>query len=115
MLRVAAFATSTKRDEHFFDHGSEFGAANEFEYETMAGTFLVQAKPIQVLECVRSRGDILRFDPITDQFGVLSGDGFIRTYFKPVPCAKLPAAMRTSRRCHSFSTNYDYFKNGCSK
>jgi pyocin large subunit-like protein len=50
------------------------------------------------LEKTRTNGDIVRFNPVTNEFGVARADGVIRTYFKPDPAV------------HGFPTNLDYFK-----
>ena len=46
--------------------------------------------------------DVVRFDPATDEFGVLSRYGIIRTYYKPVP-----------GRTHHKSSNLAYFRAQC--
>jgi len=79
----AKFADSRLTD-HFIRHGSDFGAQTAAEYEKIASNFLTKAKPEGVLEKVRpNTGDILRYNPTTNEFGILSNNGVIRTYFKP--------------------------------
>ena len=51
----------------------------------MADNFLTSPKAVGVLEKVRPNGDILRYDPVTNSFGVISSNGAIRTYYKPTP------------------------------
>lgn len=65
-------------------HGAGLGAASEMDYESMARRFLEGAKKHTALECRRPMGDLVRFDPTTDEFGVLSASGEIRTFFRPV-------------------------------
>jgi filamentous hemagglutinin len=36
-----------------------------------------------VLEKVKTNGDVIRYDPVTDEFGVKTRGGFVRTYFRP--------------------------------
>jgi hypothetical protein len=48
-------------------------------------------------EQLRPNGDSVQYDPESDIFGVLSADGFPRTYFRPDPSE------------HGFLTNLDYF------
>jgi filamentous hemagglutinin len=110
---VAAFANPIKRFEHFYDHGNEVGASDERSYEFMAERFLIDPRPVHVMECLRSGGDILRFNPATDEFGILAWDGSIRTYFKPVPCVNLPPSLLGIKRCHNLTSNLDYFKREC--
>src|SRR6266446_4815425 len=60
------------------------------------------------------RADILRFDPLTNAYGVIDKSGVLRTYFKPLPCSAVPAAqrltMRHSGRCHGYANNLLYFE-----
>lgn len=91
------FKTSLKRTEHFNHHGADFGAASITVYETQADAFLRRPLSATCFERRRADGDIVRFDSATDEFAVLSNDGFIRTYFKPDPVI------------HMQPTNYDYY------
>jgi hypothetical protein len=52
---------------------------------------------ITLLETIRPNGDVVRYDPTTDEFGVVNADGTIRTYYKPDPAV------------HGYPTNLDYF------
>jgi pyocin large subunit-like protein len=45
----------------------------------------------------RVNGDMVRFDPATDAFGVVMPDGTIRTYYKPDPAV------------HGYPRNLDYY------
>ena len=71
------------------------------EYERQPSDFLTNQENPDVLEFKRLRGyragDTVRFDPETDEFGVISADGIIRTYYRPDP------------DLHGFATNLDYF------
>jgi filamentous hemagglutinin len=49
------------------------------------------------LEKTRPNGDVVRYNPATDEFGVVKPDGTIRTYYKPDPAR------------HGRPTNLDYF------
>ncbi|MER6684966.1 polymorphic toxin-type HINT domain-containing protein [Streptomyces olivaceoviridis] len=46
---------------------------------------------------VRANGDIVRYNRVTEDFGIMTPDGSIRTYYKPDP------------RVHGYATNQDYF------
>lgn len=85
----------------------------------IADAFFVSPKPENVHECVRTRGDVLRFDPATQAYGVMDKNRVIRTYFKPIPCSEVPvgrrSAMRQAGRCHRFATNLDYFRSECKR
>lgn len=51
----------------------------------------------QVLEKVRKNGDTIRFNMKTDEFGVITSDMLLRTYYKPNPAV------------HGKASNLDYF------
>ena len=93
----AKFADQAKLDDHFARHGSDFGAKNTLEYQAQADKFLTASKPAGVLEKARTNGDIVRYNPSTDEFGVVSSGGSIRTYYKPDPAV------------HGKGSNLDYF------
>ena len=63
----------------------------------MADAFLNGPRGTGVLQKVRANGDIVRYDPATQAFGVVKPDGTIRTYYKPDPAV------------HGYPTNLDYF------
>lgn len=93
----AKFADQAKLDDHFARHGGDFGAKNTLEYQAQADKFLTASKPAGVLEKARPNGDIVRYNPGTDEFGVVSSGGSIRTYYKPDPAV------------HGKGSNLDYF------
>ena len=91
-----------ERSDHFKKHGKDFNARTEFEYEFKADRFLGAVKKPTMLDCVRQRGgDTLRFNPSTDEFGIISPKREIKTYFKPSP------------QIHNQGTNLDYFRKRC--
>jgi len=98
---TARFSSEDLLDGHFEDHGSDFGATTTSEYEQQASDFLTNPENPDILEFSRVRGyragDTVRFNPETDEFGVISPDGTIRTYYRPNP------------NLHGFATNLDYF------
>ena len=100
--------------QHFADHGSEFAATGPAEYERMADDFWANPRPPHVQECRRARGDMVRFDPMTDAYGVIDSANVIRTFFKPVPCASVALAQRATMKragqCHAEVTNLVYFR-----
>ncbi|MDZ4021402.1 hypothetical protein PssiTeo3_48170 [Pseudomonas sichuanensis] len=93
----AKFADQAKLDDHFARHGSDFGAKSSLEYQAQADKFLTASKSAGVLEKTRPNGDIVRYNPGTDEFGVVSSGGSIRTYYKPDPAV------------HGKGSNLDYF------
>jgi filamentous hemagglutinin len=94
-------ATKTKSPaqnalRHFKDHGGDFGAKNALDYVRQAHRFLLNP-PAGTLTRIRGNGDIVRYNPVTNTFGVLAPQGVPRTFFKPDPTV------------HGFPTNLDYF------
>jgi pyocin large subunit-like protein len=82
---------------HWQKHKSEFPNLNNAkEYVEAATKFLRSADP-NVLTRTRPNGDVIRFNPATDEFGVMDPSGVPRTYFKPDPAS------------HGYPTNMDYF------
>jgi pyocin large subunit-like protein len=110
---TVGFANKRTLARHYVDHAADFGAKNAAEYEMLADKFLGGNLRAGVLECKRRKGDIIRFNPFTDEYGVLSKDRVIRTYFKPIPRQSL--AGKVTRKCHNFPTNLAYFKAECQK
>ena len=91
------FGDARKLADHFARHGADFGAANAAAYERQAGNFLTGPRNSETLTKIRPNGDIVVFNPNTDEFGILSRSGVIRTYYKP------------NRTVHGYPTNLDYF------
>jgi RHS repeat-associated protein len=81
---------------HFKDHGADFGARNAVEFVEQAQQFL-RSPPPGTLTRVRPNGDVVRYNPGTDTFGVMDASGAPRTLFKPDPAV------------HGYPTNLDYF------
>jgi len=111
------FHNAIQRNRHFQEHGADFSAASAEHYEQLADAFLAGSKPAHVEECTRSKGDVIRYNPRTQEFGIVSKSGVIRSYFKPVPCIAVPmhirAATRLAGRCHKEGDNFTYFKVTC--
>ncbi|QIS15365.1 RHS repeat-associated core domain-containing protein [Nocardia arthritidis] len=83
--------------QHWKKHGSEFPEiTNSKQYVEKATSFL-NNPGTDVLSKVRPNGDIVRFNPLTNEFGVVTRDGVPRTYYKPNPAQ------------HEQPTNLDYF------
>ncbi|MDE0547416.1 hypothetical protein, partial [Microbacterium sp. C7(2022)] len=82
---------------HFNKHGADFPQLNNsLEYVAEAQSFL-RSPTASTLTKVRGSGDIVRYDPVTDVFGVMDRSGAPRTFFRPDPAS------------HGFPTNLDYF------
>ena len=95
--QVAKFADEAKLIDHFMRHGADFGAKSAAAYAKQADSFLTGSVSKDVLQKVRANGDVVRFNQSTNEFGVLSSNGSIKTYFKPEPSV------------HGKGTNLDYF------
>lgn len=99
-MSTLSFRTLTKRSGHFQNHGADFGAITAEEYEGMASTFLENGLQVNCEEYTRLRDKArIRFNALTEEFGILSFDGYIRTYYIPNPLV------------HGEITNYDYYCN----
>ena len=94
---------STNLRQHHADHAADFGTPSESQYLKLADEFCGGPKSGSVLECVRKSGDLVRYSTQTEEFGVVSSQGFIRTYFKSVSAA------------HGFAGNLDYFNYNCER
>jgi len=119
VLNTNGFESIAQLKRHFQEHGDDFGASNPDDYEQMADTFLGGDKPDTVLECPRSGGGKLRYDPAREAFGAVNGAGIIGTYFKPIPCSSVRGSIREATRragrCHKYANNLVYFKAECEK
>jgi pyocin large subunit-like protein len=100
---------------HYAKHASEFTLADAVAYETSASNFLTKPAVPSMMECVtltgRRVGDTVRYDTATMEFGVLSATGYIRTYFKPIPCSA--AVGLPPGGSHGYPNNVDYFSARC--
>ena len=98
------FRTSEQRRKHFRKHGAKFGAVSAIQYEEFASNFLTAALNSHSEDCARRQNnDYIRFDSGNNVIGIISFDGFIKTYFKPDPAV------------HGFSTNRDYYLCECNQ
>lgn len=90
-----------KLQQHFENHGHEFGLATANEYLAMAERFLNGPMGPDMLDCERPQGGYFRYDTVTDEYGAIRADGFIATYMIPDPLV------------HGLPTNLDYFESNC--
>ncbi len=67
-------------DSHYQKHGSEFGDISQEEYLEMANKLINSSR---VLTKYDDDGNKIFYDEKTNEFLVLSKDGYIRTFFKP--------------------------------
>lgn len=111
MPYTLGFIDALERDEHFDWHirqRAEFACADSIEYERLTDEFLGQPLDTGMWECYRrkpdgSRGDYIRYNDVTGEFGVLSEINVIRTYFIPDPAD------------HGLANNLAYFRQECAK
>ena len=93
---ASGFANNNTLESHYTDHGSDFGAKSAVEYQNLAKSFMNNNNS-NILSKTRANGDIVKFNNSTNEFGVMTSQGIIRTYYKPNPAI------------HGETTNLDYF------
>jgi hypothetical protein len=77
-------------------YGQEFGTATADEYGRLADAFMMEPLREGVLECQRRRdGARVRFDPKTNEFGILTIAGHIATFMIVQP---LRSSSQTPRQ-----------------
>jgi len=69
-------------EAHYLKHGYQFGSITQSQYLENAQKLLNAPAGNDVLEKIRSNGDILHYRVSTGEFAVMVRDGRIRTYFK---------------------------------
>lgn len=108
------FENPIKRREHFGWHRIDFGVKKVAVYEMLADRFLCGPQPAGTFQCTRSPGgDMVRFNQATNEFGILSRDNVIRTYYTPRFCATAPAIFVAAKKCHNRPTHLDYAQRQC--
>lgn len=75
------FRSKKLLDQHYEKHGKEMGFASAAEYEAAAAA--VPGKSGVLHKTEKEDGDDVYFLEATDEFVVVSTDGYIRTYFLP--------------------------------
>ena len=68
-------------EPHFDKHGEEFDYATPEEYEQGANLVISNSNALHKVEA--EDGDDIYYLEETNEFVVVSTDGYIRTYFKP--------------------------------
>ena len=102
-MKTKGFSDSSARLDHFKKHGGELLSRSDGDYERQADRFLGGSQRPSQHQCKRTKGDLVRFDCTTDEFGVLSVAGYIRTYF------------RMNLSVHNDPRNIRYFLDACKK
>jgi pyocin large subunit-like protein len=119
VANTKGFVNTRQLHLHYAEHGGEFGAADASQYEALADSLWNEPRPSHIEECQRNQGDIVRFDKMTQAYGVIDKNRRLRTFFKPIPCSSIAttqrAAMRQRGRCHGEVSNLLYFERECKR
>ena len=75
------FRSDSLREEHFEKHGIEMGFESAKEYEKAASAVVSDSRALHKLE--KEDGDDVYYLKDTNEFVIVSTDGYIRTYFYP--------------------------------
>lgn len=79
--RPLTFRNANRLNEHYEKHGIEMGFASAEEYEAAAKRVVLNKDSLHKLEA--EDGDDVYYLEISNEFVVVSPDGYIRTYFNP--------------------------------
>ncbi|MEK6858361.1 MAG: RHS repeat-associated core domain-containing protein [Nanoarchaeota archaeon] len=90
------FASKEALIKHFESHGNDFGFTSSNQYLKASQNFLAGKAGKGVLEYTRPIGDVVRYNPQTNEFGVKTAQGTIRTYFKPTEGARYYASDKAN-------------------
>jgi pyocin large subunit-like protein len=91
------FANAIRRQDHFVKHGRGVRATSSGHYELLAARFLSGPPQSNLHQKMRSNGDLIRYNEVTEEFGILSAVGVVKTYFIPDPAE------------HGYPSNLDYY------
>ena len=79
-IKVYRFRNETLRSQHYDKHGREMGFASEADYEEAASEVVLN--PASLHKTEKEDGDDCYYLEATNDFVVVSTDGYIRTYFR---------------------------------
>lgn len=79
--RTFTFRSKKLLDSHYEKHGKEMGFASAKEYETAASKVVTNKEALHKVEA--EDGDDVYYIESTNEFVVVSTDGYLRTYFYP--------------------------------
>ena len=79
--RPLTFRNANRLNEHYEKHGIEMGFSSAEEYEAAAKKVVLNKDSLHKLEA--EDGDDVYYLEISNEFVVVSPDGYIRTYFNP--------------------------------
>lgn len=77
------WGNSATLEQHFWDHGADFGSTSPSDYAQQASDFLVQSQADSLPTKIDTNGVIYVYDPSTNTFGAYNADGTTRTFFEP--------------------------------
>lgn len=80
-IKEYRFRNSKLLNQHYDKHGKEMGFASALEYEAAASDVVNNPNALNKIEA--EDGDFVYYVEETNEFVVLSTDGYIRTYFLP--------------------------------
>lgn len=75
------FRTKKLRDEHYEKHGKEMGFSDADDYRRAASDVVNDPRALHKIE--QEDGDDVYYIEETNEFVVVSTDGYLRTYFNP--------------------------------
>lgn len=75
------FRSDSLLQEHFEKHGGDFGYTSATQYESGASAVINSPDALHKTEA--EDGDSVYYIEATNEFVILSTDGYIRTYFRP--------------------------------
>jgi len=75
------FRNNTLLEEHFEKHGEEFPYETKEDY--LLGANIMMANPDKLHKTEKEDGDDVYYLEATNEFIIVSKDGYLRTYFKP--------------------------------
>lgn len=78
---ILTFRSKSLREEHYQKHGIEMDFASAKEYEKAAAAVVSDSRVLHKLE--KEDGDDVYYIEETNEFVIVSTDGYIRTYFYP--------------------------------
>jgi len=77
---TGGFTDADELRRHYFNHGRKLNCVSSLAYEARADAFMGGPIGADVAECTRPLGDLVRYNQVTQEFGVLRPDRVIRTY-----------------------------------
>lgn len=80
-LRVYTFRNDELLNEHYEKHGVDMGYTSAYDYEKAASNVINSLDALHKKE--KEDGDYVYYIESTNEFVIVSTDGYIRTYFKP--------------------------------